>query len=38
VPWQIRLTARFVEQAPPGYLLMLEAVLKLGVPSNRVAE
>jgi hypothetical protein len=34
-PWRIRMTdelrARFVEEAPPGYLPMLEARLRLGV-------
>jgi len=41
-PWQIRLTAelraRFVEQAPPGYLPMLEATLKLGVSRQTVLQ
>ena len=41
-PWQIRLTAelraRFVEQAPPGYLPMLEATLKLGVSRPTVLQ
>ena len=41
-PWQIRLTAelraRFVEQAPPGYLPMLEATLKLGVSRQTVVQ
>ena len=35
-PWQIRVTdelrARFVEQAPPGYLLMLETTMSLVKP------
>jgi transposase len=39
-PWQIRMTdelrARFVEQAPPGYLPMLEATMKLGVSRQTV--
>jgi hypothetical protein len=41
-PWQIRLTAelraRFVEQAPPGYLPMLESTLKLGVSRQTVLQ
>jgi len=41
-PWQIRLTdelrARFVEQAPPDYLPMLEATLKLGVSRQTVLQ
>ena len=41
-PWQIRLTAElrahFVEQAPPGYLPMLEATLKLGVSRQTVLQ
>jgi len=39
-PWQIRITdelrARFVEQAPPGYLPMLETTMKLGVSRQTV--
>ena len=39
-PWQIRITdelrARFVEQAPPDYLPMLEATMKLGVSRQTV--
>jgi hypothetical protein len=39
-PWRIRITdelrARFVEQAPPGYLPMLEATMKLGVSRQTV--
>jgi DNA invertase Pin-like site-specific DNA recombinase/predicted DNA-binding transcriptional regulator AlpA len=41
-PWQIRVTeelrARFVEQAPPSYLPMLEATLKLGVSRQTVLQ
>ena len=41
-PWQIRITdelrARFVEQAPPGYLAMLETTLKLGVSRQTVLQ
>ena len=41
-PWQIRITdelrARFVEQAPPGYLPMLEATVKLGVTRQTVLQ
>ena len=41
-PWQIRITdelrARFVEQAPPGYLPMLETTLKLGVSRQTVLQ
>jgi DNA invertase Pin-like site-specific DNA recombinase/predicted DNA-binding transcriptional regulator AlpA len=41
-PWQIRITeelrARFVEQAPPSYLPMLEATLKLGVSRQTVLQ
>jgi len=41
-PWQIRindeLRARFVEQAPPGYLAMLETTLKLGVSRQTVLQ
>lgn len=41
-PWQIRITdelrARFVEQAPPGYLPMLEATMKLGVSRQTVLQ
>jgi DNA invertase Pin-like site-specific DNA recombinase len=41
-PWQIRITdelcARFVEQAPPGYLPMLEATMKLGVTRQTVLQ
>jgi DNA invertase Pin-like site-specific DNA recombinase len=41
-PWQIRITdelrARIVEQAPPGYLPMLETTLKLGVSRQTVLQ
>jgi DNA invertase Pin-like site-specific DNA recombinase len=41
-PWQIRITdelrARFVEQAPPGYLPMLETTLKLRVSRQTVLQ
>jgi hypothetical protein len=41
-PRQIRITeelrARFVEQAPPGYLPMLEATMKLGVSRQTVLQ
>src|SRR5487761_1274486 len=41
-PWQIRITdelrARFVEQAPPAYLPMLEATMKLGVSRQTVLQ
>ena len=41
-PWQIRLTpelrTRFVEQAPPEYLPMLEATMKLGVSRQTVLQ
>jgi DNA invertase Pin-like site-specific DNA recombinase len=41
-PWQIRMTdelrARFVEQAPPNYLPMLEATMKLGVSRQTVLQ
>ena len=41
-PWQIRLTdelrARFVEEAPPEYLPMLEATLRLGVSRQTVLQ
>jgi hypothetical protein len=41
-PWQIRISdelrARFVEQAPPGYLPMLEATMKLGVSRQTVLQ
>jgi DNA invertase Pin-like site-specific DNA recombinase len=41
-PWQIRITdelrARFVEQAPPDYLPMLEATMKLGVTRQTVLQ
>jgi predicted DNA-binding transcriptional regulator AlpA len=41
-PWQIRITdalrARFVEQAPPGYLPMLGATMKLGVSRQTVLQ
>jgi DNA invertase Pin-like site-specific DNA recombinase len=41
-PWRIRMTeelkARFVEEAPPGYLPMLEATLKLGVSRQTVLQ
>ncbi len=41
-PWQIRITdelrARIVEQAPPDYLPMLEATIKLGVSRQTVLQ
>jgi predicted site-specific integrase-resolvase len=41
-PWQIRITdelrARFVEQAPPSYLPMLETTIKLGVSRQTVLQ
>lgn len=41
-PWRIRMTeelrARFVEEAPPGYLPMLEATHKLGVSRQTVLQ
>ena len=41
-PWQIRITdelrARIVEQAPPDYLPMLEATMKLGVSRQAVLQ
>jgi hypothetical protein len=41
-PWRIRMTdelrARFVEQAPPGYLPMIEARRKLGVSRQTVLQ
>jgi DNA invertase Pin-like site-specific DNA recombinase/predicted DNA-binding transcriptional regulator AlpA len=41
-PWQIRITdelrARFVEQAPPGYLPMLETTMKLGISRQTVLQ
>jgi hypothetical protein len=41
-PWQIRITdelrRRIVQQAPPGYLPMLEATLKLGVSRQTVLQ
>ncbi len=41
-PWQIRITdelrARIVEQAPPDYLPMLEATMKLGVSRQTVLQ
>jgi DNA invertase Pin-like site-specific DNA recombinase len=41
-PWRIRVTddlrARFVEDAPPGYLPMLEARLRLGVSRQTVLQ
>jgi hypothetical protein len=41
-PWQIRITdelrARFFEQAPPGYLPMLETTMKLGVSRQTVLQ
>jgi DNA invertase Pin-like site-specific DNA recombinase/predicted DNA-binding transcriptional regulator AlpA/uncharacterized protein YndB with AHSA1/START domain len=41
-PWQIRITdelrARFVEQAPPGYLPMLETTMKLGASRQTVLQ
>jgi DNA invertase Pin-like site-specific DNA recombinase len=41
-PWSIRITdellSRFVEQAPPGYLPMLEATIKLGVSRQTVLQ
>jgi predicted DNA-binding transcriptional regulator AlpA len=41
-PWQIRITdelrARIVQQAPPDYLPMLEATIKLGVSRQTVLQ
>jgi hypothetical protein len=41
-PWQIRITdelrARFVEQAPQGYLPMVEVTMKLGVSPQTVLQ
>ena len=41
-PWRIRMTeglkARFVQEAPPDYLPMLEATLKLGVSRQTVLQ
>jgi DNA invertase Pin-like site-specific DNA recombinase len=41
-PWQIRITdelrSRIVEQAPPGYLPMLETTIKLGVSRQTVLQ
>jgi DNA invertase Pin-like site-specific DNA recombinase len=41
-PWQIRITdelrSRIVEQAPPGYLAMLETTIKLGVSRQTVLQ
>ena len=41
-PWQIRITdelrTRFVEEAPPEYLPMLETTLKLGVSRQTVLQ
>jgi predicted DNA-binding transcriptional regulator AlpA len=41
-PWQIRITdelrARFVEQAPPDYLPLLETTMKLGVSRQTVLQ
>ena len=41
-PWQIRITeelrARIVEKAPPEYLPMLEATMKLGVSRQTVLQ
>jgi hypothetical protein len=41
-PWQIRITeelrSRIVSQAPPEYLPMLEATLKLGVSRQTVLQ
>ncbi len=41
-PWQIRmneeLRARFVEEAPPGYVAMLEATLLLGVSRQTILQ
>jgi DNA invertase Pin-like site-specific DNA recombinase len=41
-PWRIRITdelrARFVEQAPPDYLPMLETTMKLGVSRQTVLQ
>jgi predicted DNA-binding transcriptional regulator AlpA len=41
-PWRIRITnelrSRFVEQAPPDYLPMLEATMKLGVSRQTVLQ
>src|SRR5207237_10232899 len=42
VPWRIRVTeqlrARFVEEAPPEYLPMIEARTKLGVSRQTVLQ
>jgi predicted site-specific integrase-resolvase len=41
-PWRIRMSdelrARFVEEAPPGYVPMLEARLRLGVSRQTVLQ
>src|SRR5262249_45822885 len=41
-PWQIRITdelrAQIVEQAPPDYLPMLEATIRLGVTRQTVLQ
>jgi biotin operon repressor len=41
-PWRIRLTeelqARFVEQAPEGYLPMIEATRRLGISRQTVMQ
>ena len=41
-PWRIRITdelrARFVEQAPPGFLPMLEATIRLGVSRQTILQ
>jgi hypothetical protein len=41
-PWQIRITdelrSRIVEQAPPGFLAMLETTIKLGVSRQTVLQ
>jgi predicted site-specific integrase-resolvase len=41
-PWQIRITdelrSRFVEQAPPAYLPMVDATKKLGVSRQTVLQ
>jgi hypothetical protein len=41
-PWHIRITdelrARFVEQAPPGYLPTLETTMKLGISRQTVLQ
>lgn len=41
-PWQIRMTedlrARFVEQAPPGFIPMIDATRRLGVSRQTVLQ